>query len=156
MVPSDPRSSATAGRHARPRSWPRKYVVFPLPSLPAAAFDCHGSKLRRRSAPPPRLGLRLEAAFRSPGLAVRFRTSSPGSPFPACLFSTAPDRFHARSVPDSPPRRPVSRRGADLDPSPVACRASGAPASSPRSASLRDLSIPPDRRSPQFTVRSPP
>lgn len=86
-VPSDPLCSSFASRHARPELGIQgRLTVRPL--LPEMAFGHSGSTLRTSSTLPWR-SRHLETAFRSPGAAVPFETTSPGSLLPACLFSAA-------------------------------------------------------------------
>jgi hypothetical protein len=80
-----PGDSLLSGRHARPEHGierpTRSFLHSPSGILPLADHS---------SGKPDLLSFRrsrhLEMAFRSPPAAARFRTSSHGSSFPACLF----------------------------------------------------------------------
>lgn len=96
MVPSDPSGGLAPGLHAwrwalRARELEGASICSPLLLLEATGLRPRGPLLRSlvRSR-------RLEAAFRSPITALRFRAAIVRSLFPTCFFNTSPNVSQTR------------------------------------------------------------
>jgi hypothetical protein len=86
LMRSDPLQQLVRQPACTARTRHRRTACRPPSSLPAAAFGPLRISAPKADKHHLRRSQRLGTAFRSPGAAVRFRTTSPGSKFLACSF----------------------------------------------------------------------
>ena len=150
MVPSDPSGGLALGLHAW--RWALRAGELEGASIcsPLLLLEATGLRPRGPLLVSPVRSRRLEAVFRSPITAVRFRAAIVRSLFPTCFFNTSPNGLQIRSPYGSTAGAGLPRRWRSQHRRTVSRFPPGNPGLASDFPPHRGFSFPPDQQSTRF------